>query len=1097
MLKEATGIVSCLGVAVAVGALALGQGSALVAGGFATGIAVNFGHELCKRFHQRASAFAEKFWGLDQNEHIRQGVRRAQIAATREVLRAWRTEFPPIGALEDDGRRSLVSLLTSWCDEQGNASVIERWAHIRRDKDAVDEFAPLRKAFETAFGAEVDERSAMADRALQARHLAMNQAFHDAIEGALSYAQFERAASLRKSAGLESFKSAFFGESGSGGWFEPFMLAIGKEFKANAEFKRLWDSVQIGGISAMLLDDIELSSERHAQLVQIVQHQSGLLELSVAAVKADTEALLTGQGELKQGTSAARADIARVEAGQQRDRETFAEFFEYVRQGDILGRATARDISETALSAAGAPSPEEEQRPLHLIGREKLIDEIVDGLMRDGQHRALLYLPGVGKTSVAQAIIRNDKLKGYFQQILWIDIGNETSLEKAMRELATNLKIPESETSELVIPSDFRPILIKYIANRRLLIILDDIWNMDDVRLFENLGRNCTYIMTTRSKIIASALNDMTSIEVEPLDEKHSKALLEKKAPEAITFIENHDEFKGYLDRIIKNIGGLPIALEVVGEYLRKSFADDSYSLLDALKSIEEAGALVGDNSGDDEIEKIKERVRPFFDLPLASLSDDDREAFLSLSIFKHEPGYFTEDMAQSICEVYIGGKNAKHTAIKRTGLLKLRNSERNRHTYYSIHRLIAEYAYRKLSKAKRISLHQCAAKYYEDEIEKRWGHETLSYASWYRYESTDWQGLQEERLYHLAHADETAQAVANAILRIFLDAFWWWGYYQPFAFCQALVNHWQHRISSESVKRILANLTAFRENYPAGDNRAKRGAPGWSRVRECLLALVEEAGLGGEAKNLDDDKRHIRGMIDFFLAESYEYEDVTNLPEASDLAAQFYHASLSAFVDLHDDWNASWMMFYFAESIASHRKTSAIEKCKESIELAEKVTVFERDPEILGNLYRLLGDMSIEEFRFDDAARSYQKASFYAYGFQGIPNPPDSYTIAFYREITEKIGDRICDLWSKNPDAGQHLFDSLSTYWEPYWKISNFVGRTTPDNSIFSHWERVVEHLFPPPPSEEIVQADGTTFKIEVRKVLGLLSGIESSPRG
>ena len=160
--------------------------------------------------------------------------------------------------------------------------------------------------------------------------MAANEAFDDAIGGALAHAQKDWALAIRNSDGLKSFKQAFFREATDGdGWFNHFLVAIGREFKSNQDFKRLWNLVQIGATSAMMLDDIELSAERHRQLTQLIEGQSGHLADMVAAVKGDTEALLGGQRmaeaaaerrhrEQLEATTALRLEIARekgVEAG--------------------------------------------------------------------------------------------------------------------------------------------------------------------------------------------------------------------------------------------------------------------------------------------------------------------------------------------------------------------------------------------------------------------------------------------------------------------------------------------------------------------------------------------------------------------------------------------------------------------------------------------------------------------------------------------------------------------------------------------------------------------------------------------------------------
>jgi hypothetical protein len=320
MLKTAGGIATCLGVAVAAGTLATLPG-AEAAAGFAGGIAINFGYQLCQRFHERALAYAERIWGLDKNEHIRQGLRRSEIAATRDLLRRWRQQLPRYNAATEDGSHGLASLITAWCDAEGKDSAIRSWAHSLGSADVASTSAALRTSFEMAFGGEVSKDVGIAEQARRARSLALNEAFEDVIEGGLAPVQWHRARFLRSSDGLKSFKQAFFREpSEGGGWFEAFLLAIGKEFKADAEFKRLWDSVQIGGISAMLLDDIKVSSERHQQLTEIVQAQSADLMDALVGIKDDTAAirrqLAADSTKLEESNAKLDLLLARTEKGE-------------------------------------------------------------------------------------------------------------------------------------------------------------------------------------------------------------------------------------------------------------------------------------------------------------------------------------------------------------------------------------------------------------------------------------------------------------------------------------------------------------------------------------------------------------------------------------------------------------------------------------------------------------------------------------------------------------------------------------------------------------------------------------------------------------
>ena len=315
MLRSAIGIGSCLGVAVAAAILApsadatnaLGLVGTMAAGvlGWASGVAGNFGHQFCNRFYERAGAYSEKIWGLDKNEHIARGIRSAQIAATRELLRLWKQMLPRYDANNDDRSHAFAELLAEWCNEQGKEATIENWASAVHHEGQTSDVAALRKSFELAFGAQVDDRENMVQRAQQARVLAEREAFDDALEGALSHVrQANWSQSIRDSDGLKSFEAFFFKKpADGGGWFNLFLIAIGSELKADAEFKRLWDSVQLGGISAMLLDDIKLSGERHEELKQVIQRWRDSLENAVADVKTVVDDILVQSAKESQAAA--------------------------------------------------------------------------------------------------------------------------------------------------------------------------------------------------------------------------------------------------------------------------------------------------------------------------------------------------------------------------------------------------------------------------------------------------------------------------------------------------------------------------------------------------------------------------------------------------------------------------------------------------------------------------------------------------------------------------------------------------------------------------------------------------------------------------
>lgn len=723
-------------------------------------------------------------------------------------------------------------------------------------------------------------------------------------------------------------------------------------------------------------------------------------------------------------------------------------------------------------------------------GRDEEIKYLVNELIA-GKDQALVYLPGVGKTALSLVIAHNRRLRGKFHGILWADVGKDTSLESIMNDWADALEIPDETISKLATYNDWYKAIEKEISKRsNLLIILDDIWSLKDGEQLRRLGKQCTYLMTTRNSEIAGKLCGNVTY-IEPLSRTQSLELLQAYAPNEIAVAQA--QYATLLNSILISLDGLPLALEVTGKNLRGKYNEGKPDRLKrALERIQEAGALFENQNRNSEDWGSK-RLIPLLDVYYEDLDNEDlKRALRAVSVFRPNPHTFSEEIAIAVCTV----TDELLEPLEEAGFINVRSDGQ-----YVMHRAISEYANIKLAPDERIELHTKALQYYEDAINKLTpGKDTLSYASWYRYEKAEWQGLQQARLYHLAAALPGSDwAVGQAILRIYFDAFWWWGYYQPFAFCDALIEKWQHKTQAKKVKEILDTLRVFGENYPAGYNKKNESRlseirsswpdvePGWLSVREALDTLRKVAELDSDIVGLTPEQQHIRGLMDFFLAESYAYADEPDLSQAM----QTYESARSTFEALGDNWIHSWILFYMADLIKDKgvndgeheaNRTKARAYCRKSIELAECMPLLDRDPELLGNIYRVIGDLDFTAQNYALAAKNYFYASAYAYMFQGIPYPPDSYTAEFYREITEKVSSRTVELLAKDSFAGRQLLDELNGYWTPYRKQAmneSVVGKTLVTAGDIS------AYLFPSPPTKDDAKNNSVTYQANVKSIV------------
>ncbi len=488
-----------------------------------------------------------------------------------------------------------------------------------------------------------------------------------------------------------------------------------------------------------------------------------------------------------------------------------------------------------------------------IIGRDELVRQVWERAVQ-GKSQSLLFLPGVGKTTVAQALLADrEQLLAHFDGVLWADLGRQPLLGEQLRRWATALQVPDEGKASLASIDDWKSTIKKVIGNRRILVVLDDVWENKAAREFMHLVPNGVFIITTRCKDVAAMLGDPEL--VPELDATTGLALLTEIAPKAVAFDPDAAH------NLVGAVYGLPLALVLIGKYLRRESADgDPDRTAAAFQTMAEAGHRLAINSSDDD---TSHSLAEIIEVSFAALrSDEARRSILNLAIFRPKPNTFSKDIARQVA----GTEPAVLYDLSDIGLI-----EHYGDGEYTMHRVIAEYARTKLPLTESQALHHKAVNYYARQLQQDIDDNPVAYLGWYRYEQTDWQATKDAWLYHLAHAGNAVSGV-QAFLRVYFDAFWWWGYYQRFPFCERLLLEWQQRRSVDPKVRLgLEQLATFQAAYPEGYEKAARGD--WAKVEHALTRLRQSLGLEGEISSIhDEDARRVRGFTDFLLAEAYAY---------------------------------------------------------------------------------------------------------------------------------------------------------------------------------------------------------------------------------
>lgn len=692
-----------------------------------------------------------------------------------------------------------------------------------------------------------------------------------------------------------------------------------------------------------------------------------------------------------------------------------------------------------------------------IVGQEQVLNDLKASLFA-GEHRALVLLPGVGKTTLAiQAAKDKEVLQHFPDGVLWVSLGRRPDVLAELKDWARALGV--KGLAQIHTVEEARKTVANAIGARRMLLVVDDVWGSDAASPFL-LGVNCVHIVTSRiPEVVIDCADELTK--VRELDNAESLDLLRAFAREVV-----EAEPDTALE-LVQASGGLPLALVLLGKYLKRESRSGNprriHAALNALRNEKEL--LEHQEPVEPGAPPISLAATIEMSYSNPSLGDDERRALQALSVFRPKPHEFSEDMA-----LVVAGVNEEILdVLDDAGLIEC-NAGR-----YTMQRTIAEYARSKLSPEQSRELYHRAIDYFRQrmvDIENK-KDAASDYGRWYRYELPEWQTAKNNWLYYLSHAGEESTALL-AFLHAYFDAFWWWGCYLDFAFCDQLVQEWQQRETSEQGRQVLALVRKFQHAYPkeTQDRRSKT----WTEVEAALLQLHEMAGLDGDPSQwTDEERRHVRGITDIFLAEVSRFGR-----DDYEQAAKWYREAFELFEKNGDDWDMAWLLYHFSDMNFQRGETSAaLEQLQQSLVLGAS----EQDPEVIALAYRVRGDIFLAAGELKQAAENFQRALFHAYRFQVEPLSPDPYTVEFYAQMIHHVLEQLKSFHARQKSQAVALSLDLHNFWTPGWKQSGIpdVERLWEEGDM----EKLQAGLFPPALPKKDIVALGPEYETRVKAVL------------
>ena len=324
-----------------------------------------------------------------------------------------------------------------------------------------------------------------------------------------------------------------------------------------------------------------------------------------------------------------------------------------------------------------------------LLGRDQLREQLRAYLCVESEAGllALYGLPGVGKTTLAVALTHDHAIQQHFHDgILWAALGPQPDMLGLLSHWGTLLGVPESERQKLRSADDWIRRIRAAIGTRQMLLVIDDAWDIEQALHFKVGGPNCAYLVTTRFPSLALQLAGSGATQVKELNDHDGLQLLARLVPQAVT-----DEPKN-AQKLVQSVGGLPLALTLIGNYLRlQAYGGQPRRLraaIERLRTGEERLRLSGPQSLLERSPGLPAGTPISLQIVIAlseqQLSLQARAALRALAIFPAKPNSFSEEAALAVCQESVEALDALSDA----GLLESYGPG-----HYTLHQTIADYA--------------------------------------------------------------------------------------------------------------------------------------------------------------------------------------------------------------------------------------------------------------------------------------------------------------------------------------------------------------------------------------------------------------------
>ena len=177
---------------------------------------------------------------------------------------------------------------------------------------------------------------------------------------------------------------------------------------------------------------------------------------------------------------------------------------------------------------------------------------------------ALVGMGGIGKTTLAMTLINDTDIKKEFPTRGFVTISEHPVIEKCQKNIWSAV-VNSQNKEDFLNPEDGKWRLQSALEHKRVFLVLDDVWDEKHMDDLDVVSADSLLLITSRNRHVGTCLGAQC-YDVEPLNDAQSMDLF---CEHAFGDGKPSKWQKEFVDDIVKECSGVPLALVVMGRQVR------------------------------------------------------------------------------------------------------------------------------------------------------------------------------------------------------------------------------------------------------------------------------------------------------------------------------------------------------------------------------------------------------------------------------------------------------------------------------------------------------------------------------------------------